>query len=117
MYVKYYKTNTFLTIKHFFYIAIVSQLSSRPQRRCRLKRQRDVDNSPSEDESDADFNLRTKRPRRLRRIAIKEETTDQSSSEEEIKFDPNQPSTSFAHSKFFYKVNYLFFIYKLIYFR
>ncbi|XP_026813207.1 bromodomain and WD repeat-containing protein 1 [Rhopalosiphum maidis] len=79
--------------------SIVSHLSSRPQRRCRLKRQRELDNSPSEDESDADFNLRTKRPRRLRTVAIKEETTDQSSSEEEIKFDPNQPSTSFAHNE------------------
>lgn len=74
-------------------------MSSRPQRRCRLKRQREIDNSPSEDESDIDFNLRTKRPRRLRTVAIKEETTDQSSDQEEIKFDPNQPSTSFAHSK------------------
>jgi hypothetical protein len=45
--------------------------------------------------------LRTKRPRRLRTIAIKEETTEQSSDEEEIKFDPNQPSTSYAHSKFY----------------
>lgn len=85
-------------------IAIVSRLSSRPQRRCRLKRKRNVDDSPSEDESDADFNLRTKRPRRL--VAMKEETTDQSSDEEEFKFDPNQPSTSFAHSKFqLYKLN------------
>jgi len=80
--------------------AIVSHLSSRPQRRCCLKRQRNIDNSPSEDESDVDFNLRTKRRRKLKTIAIKEETTDQSSDEEEIKFDPNQPSTSFAHSKF-----------------
>lgn len=77
----------------------MSHLSSRPQRRCRLKRQRDLDDSPSEDESDADFNLRIKRPRRLRTIAIKEETTEQSSDEEEIKFDPDQPSTSYAHSK------------------
>lgn len=77
----------------------MSHLSSRPQRRCRLKRQRDVDNSPSEDESD-DCNLITKRPRRSRTVAIKEETTEQSSDEEEIKFDPNQPSTSYAHSKF-----------------
>lgn len=82
-----------------FLLAIVSHLSSRPQRRCRLKRLREIDTSPSEDESDADFNLRTKRPCRLRTVAIKEETTDQSSDEEEIKFDPNQPSTSFAHSK------------------
>lgn len=81
-------------------IAIVGHLSSRPQRRCRLKRQRDIDNSPSEDESDADFNLRTKRPCKLKPITIKEEATDQSSDEDEIKFDPNQPSTSFAHSKF-----------------
>lgn len=82
-----------------FLIAIVNHLSSRPQRRCRLKRQRDVDISLSEDDSDIDFNLRTKIPRKLRRIAIKEEITDQSSDEDEIKFDPNQPSTSFAHSK------------------
>lgn len=77
----------------------MSHLSSRPQRRCCLKRQKDVDSSPSEDESDADFNLRTKRPRRSRTVAIKDETTEQSSDEEEIKFDPNQPSTSYAHSK------------------
>lgn len=79
-----------------FLLAIVNHLSSRPQRRCRLKRQRNIDNSPSEDESDVDFNLRTKRPRR---IAIKDEITDKSSDEDEIKFDPNLPSTSFAHSK------------------
>lgn len=36
----------------------------------------------------------------MKTVAIKEETTDQSSDEEEIKFDPNQPSTSYAHSKF-----------------
>lgn len=81
----------------FFLTAIVSHLSSRPQRRCRLKRQRDTDNSPSEDESDTNLNLRPKRPRRFKTVINKEETTD----EEEIKFDPNQPSTSFAHSKYF----------------
>lgn len=87
----------------FFLIAIVSHLSSRPKRRCRLKRPRNINDSASEDESDADFNLRTKRPRKLRTVAIKEETSDQSSDEEEIKFDPNQPSTSYAHSsKLFY---------------
>ncbi|VVC30293.1 Six-bladed beta-propeller, TolB-like,WD40-repeat-containing domain,Bromodomain,WD40 repeat, conserved [Cinara cedri] len=78
--------------------SIVSHLSSRPQRRCRLKRQRDMDNSQSEDDSDADFNLRSKKPRRSRTI-INEVTTEESSDEEEIKFDPNQPSTSFAHNE------------------
>lgn len=82
-----------------FSIAIVSHLSSRPQRRCRLKRQRNIDNSQSEDESDADFNLRSKKPCRSRPIAINKLTTEESSDEEDIKFDPNQPSTSFAHSK------------------
>lgn len=88
-----------------FLIAIVSHLSSRPQRRCQLKRQRNVHYSQSEDDSDADFNLRTKRPRHLRAVAIKEETTDASSDEEELKFDPNQPSTSFAHSEFYFIIN------------
>lgn len=82
-----------------FSAAIVSHLSSRPQRRCRLKRQRDIDNSLSEDDSDADFSLRSKKPCRLRTIATNQLSTEESSDEEDIKFDPNQPSTSFAHSK------------------
>lgn len=83
-----------------FAIALVSHLSSRPQRRCQLKRQRNVDNSSSEDESDYDFSLKTKRPRKIKTVEIKKETMDQTSDEDDIKFDPNQPSTSFAHSKF-----------------
>lgn len=67
-----------------------------------MKRQRNVDNSSS-DESDVD--LRSKRPRGLKTVAIKEETTDQSSDEEEIKFDPNQPSTSYAHCKLYNYTN------------
>lgn len=79
------------------YLALANHLSSRPQRRCRLKRRRSYDNSPS-DGSDDDIGIRSKRPRRLKRIALEEETSGQSSEEEE-NFDPNQPSTSYAHSE------------------
>lgn len=80
-------------------IAIVGHLSSRPQRRCQLKRQRNIYSS-SEDDSDNDFSFKTKRLCKNKTVEIKNEIIDQSSDEDEIKFDPNQPSTSFAHSKF-----------------
>ncbi|XP_050443845.1 PH-interacting protein-like isoform X2 [Adelges cooleyi] len=44
--------------------SLANHLSSQPQRRCRLKRRRTYDNSPSEDNSDDDFNNQL--PKRLR---------------------------------------------------
>lgn len=83
-----------------YYLAIASHLSSRPQRRCQLKRQRNADKSASENESDGDSNLKTKKSCLISPDKIKKELINQSSDEDEWKFDPNQPSTSFAHSKF-----------------
>lgn len=90
-----------MIIKKIYHLAIASHLSSRPQRRCQLKRQRNANKSASENESDGDSNSKTKRSCWINTMDIKQEPlTDVSSDEEEMKFDPNQPSTSFAHSKY-----------------